>query len=234
MLRRLFFLFTAIILMASCTNYQYVYLSSDLPKTTDSEHYYVSDSLIYVDFDFNGNRFPVKLYFLNESEIPVYFDLTETLFFENGSLVQSAYRLADGALEERVLIPAGKGAAFQFRPYRTELMPVVKAQSDYIEISDGVKKESALGKELESVGREFEIQITYRFGENEEAKTSLSAKFKEDHIYFTTREPANFPGGSSPYCYYLAKESESGQIATSLLFEVASASLYYLMLESLE
>jgi hypothetical protein len=234
MLGRLFFSAIAILMMVSCTNYQYVHLSSDLPKTSDSEHYYLSDSLIYVDFDFNGNKLPVKLYFLNESEIPVYFDLTETLFFENNSLVQSAYRLADGTLGERILIPAGKGATFQFRPYRSELMPIVKAQSNYIEITDGVKKESVLGKQLEGVGREFEILITYRFGEGEKAKTSLSAKFKEDHIYFTTREPANFPGGNSPYCYYLAKESDSGQIATSLLFEVASASLYYLMLESLE
>ena len=234
MFGRLFFSIAAFVLMASCTNYQYVHLSSDLPKTTDSEHYYLSDSLIYVDFDFNGNQFPVKLYFLNESEIPIYFDLTETLFFENGSLIKSAYSLANGDLDERILIPSGKGAAFQFRPYRSELMPVIKAQSNYIEISDGTKKESALGKELENIGRQFEILITYRTGENGENKTSLSAEFKEEYIYFTTREPAYFPGGSSPYCYYVVKESEGGQIAASLLFEVASASLYYLMLESLE
>lgn len=234
MLNRLFVAFAAIFLLASCTNYQYVYLSSDLPKTIDSDHYYLSDSLVYVDFDFNGNRFPVNMYFLNESDQPVYFDLAETLFFENGTLVKSAYSLANGSLEEQILIPAGKGAVFQFWPYRSEVMELVKAQSNYVEISDGVSKESVLGKELEDLGRNFEILITYRTGEDGDAKTSLRAEFSEDYIYFSTREPARFPGGSSPYCYYLAKESEGGQIASSLLFEVASASLYYLMLESLD
>jgi hypothetical protein len=190
--------------------------------------------MIYVDFDFNGNQFPVNMYFLNESEIPIYFDLTETLFFENGSLIQSAYRLAEGTLEERILIPAGNGAGFQFRPYQSEPMPEVKAQSGYVEISNGTRKESALGKELAERGREFEIFITYRTGEDGEKKTSLSAAFREDFIYFTTSDPNHFPSGKSPYCHYLVKENVGGQIAASLLFEAASASLFYLMLESMD
>jgi hypothetical protein len=232
-MRLLIFLAT-IFLLVSCTNYQYIHLTSDLPKTADSQHYYLSDSMIYVDFDFNGNQFPVNIYFLNESEIPIYFDLTETLFFENGSLVESAYKLANGVLEERILIPAGNGAWFQFRPYRTEPMLDIKAQASYVEISNGTRKESALGKELKERGREFEILITYRIWDEEELKTSLSAEFKEEHIYFTTQKPEFFPSGTSPYCYYIAEESEGGQIAASLLFEVASASLYYLMLETLD
>jgi len=225
---------TAIISLTACTNYQYVHLSSNLPRTSDSEHYYLSDSLVYVDFDFNGNRFPVKLYFLNESENPVYFDLTETLFFEDGNLIHSAYRLAGEELEERILVPPGKGAAFQFRPYRSEPLPILKAQSKYVEISDGERKESATGRKMEEWGREFEVLITYRSGDEGEVKTTLRAEFKEDYIYFTTRKPAFFPGGSSPYCYYIGESSEGGQIAASLLFEVASASLYYLWLESLD
>ncbi|MFT4772393.1 MAG: hypothetical protein ACI9CP_000788 [Cryomorphaceae bacterium] len=188
--------------------------------------------MIYVDFDFNGNQFPVNMYFLNESEIPIYFDLTETLFFENGSLVESAYKLTDGVLEERILIPAGNGAWFQFRPYKTERMPVIKAQSSYIEISDDVRKESVLGKKMDGWGREFEILLTYRIGDEGKLKTSLSAEFKEEYIYFTSQKPEFFPSGRSPYCYYIAEESEGRQIAASLLFEVASASLYYLMLET--
>ncbi|MGB6037941.1 MAG: hypothetical protein WBG42_16820 [Cryomorphaceae bacterium] len=225
---------SALFWLTSCTNYQYIHLSSDLPRTTDTEHYYLSDSLIYVDFDFNGNRLPVKLYFLNESEIPVYLDLTETLFFENGTLVQNAYRLTNGELDEQILVPAGKGAAFQFRPYHSEMLPVLKAQSHYVKISDSTKSESALGKEMEEWGRAYEILITYRIGEDGDVKNSLKAEFKEEYIYFTTREPRFFPSGSSPYCYYLSEGSEGSQLAASLLFEVASASLYYLMLESLE
>lgn len=234
MLNRFFTASAVVFLLASCTNYQYIHLSSDLPKTTDSDHYYLSDSLIYVDFDFNGNRLPVNVYLLNESEIPIYFDLTETLFFENGYLVQSAYQLGNETLDEQILIPAGKGAAVRFRPYQSEMQPVLKAQSSYVEISDGIRNESILGKQMEGWGREFEILITYRTSKDGEAKTSLKAEFKEEYIYFTTRKPDFFPSGSSPYCYYLAKESEGSKVAASLLFEVASASLYYLMLESLD
>lgn len=231
---RLLILCTALFWLTSCANYQYIHLSSELPKTSDTEHYYLSDSLIYVDFDFNGNRLPIKLYFLNESEKPVYFDLMETLFFENGKLVRSAHGLTNGELEEMVLIPAGKGATFKFWPYQSEMKPVMKAQSNYVEINDGTRKGSVLGLRMEEQGRTFEILVTYGTGEGGKNKTSLNAKFKEDFIYFTTRSPESFPGGSSPYCYYVSEGSEGGQLAASLLFEVASASLYYLMLESLE
>jgi len=231
---RLLIFLAVIFILTSCTNYQYIHISSDLPKTADSEHYYLSDSLVYIDFDFNGNRFPVKLYFLNESENSVYFDLSETLFFEDGLLVNSAHGLAGGELEERILVSPGKGAAFQFRPYESGLMKAVKAQSNYIELNDGERKETVLGRELNEWGREFDILITYRTGKTMQTVTSLSAKFKEDYAYFTTREPNGFPSGSSPYCYYLANENEGGQIAASLLFEVASASLYYLMLENMD
>ena len=234
MSRRLLNIFGAIFLLTSCTQYQYVHLSSDLPKTSDSEHYYLTDSLVYVDFDFNGNGLPVKIYFLNESEEAVYFDLTETLFFENQSLVENAYRLTGGDLDERIFIPPGKGAAFQFRPFQSRYLALAKAQSNYVEISSESRKQSELGIEMQEIGRTFEVLITYRTGTEGENKVSLSAKFREDFIYFTTREPEFFPGGKSPYCYYISEGSEGGQLATSLLLEVASASLYYLMLESLD
>ena len=231
---RVLILFSATFWLAACTNYQYVHLTSDLPKTADTEHYYLSDSLVYIDFDFNGNQLPVKIYFLNESQIPVYFDLTETLFFENGSLIQSAYGLAKGALDEKILIPAGKGAAFQFRPYMSSRTPFLKKKSKHVEISNGIRKESATGAKMEEQGRRFEIFISYITGDEKEITTSLSAKFKEDYVYFTTSKPEFFPSGSSPYCYYIEDENEGGQIAATILFEVASASLYYLMLEGLD
>jgi hypothetical protein len=227
MMKRWSFLwFAGLLVLSSCTNYQYVRLTSDLPKTEDTGHYYASDSLVYADFDFNGDYFPVKLYFLNESEGEVELDLTKSVFLENDVVVSNAYKLLRDANEE-VSVPAGKAVAFEFFPYRSFYQKDLKAQSGYVELHSGAKRVMVSGLNPKGEGRSFEIHLIYRGGTKMQDEFVLKAEFKEDFIYFSEREPVNFPGGTEPDVYYVSRNSESGQVAADLFVELATLSLFY-------
>lgn len=229
-MNRFIFLFFVVIALSSCVNYQYVSLSSDLPQTTDTKHYYLSDSLVYVDFDFNGDYFPVRILFINESDDPVLVDLKKTVFVENGSVLSTAYGLMEEDVDEMVPVPGGKSIGFEFRPFYSEFEKDLKKSSGYVELYNDRKRIMVTGSRLEEGGRELEIHLVYHSGDSFDNRHSLVATFREDFIYFSEKRPGSFPGGMDPDCYYISKESQGGLIAADLFMELATISLYYYLM----
>jgi len=223
---RLYVLILLAIPLTSCVSYQYVQLSSDLPKTADTGHYYMSDSMAYVDFDFNGVYFPVRVLFLNESKEALVLDLDKSVFIEDGVVLASANQLIDEDSDETVFVPAGKAVEFEFRPFRSGYRRDLKRRAEYVELRAQDRKLMVSGTALEGEGREFEIHLVYRAGATLDDYL-LRAEFKEEFAYFSQQAPGDFPGGLSPDFYYVSKDSEGGKVAANMLMELAAFSIYY-------
>ena len=209
----------------SCQSYQYLRLTSDLPQTSDTGHYYVSDSLAYVDFDFNGEYFPVRILFLNESEGDLTIDLNQLVFSENGRIVGRGSDYLSSSLNPMVRIPHSKSESFVFRPYSIHYYQMEKQRSGYHIVQNNESKDYVTGRAFGGEGRSFEIDLIYLDQHGTEHK--LEAEFKEDFIYFSPEVPSAFPGGVSPNVHFVSKESEGGRIAAALFLEAVSISMDY-------
>lgn len=214
-------------LTSSCTSYQYVRLHSDLPKTADTGHYYAEDSVIYADFDFNGEYFPVKIFILNESDTAINLNLSQTVFVENGAVLADADQYFQEDSDGFLPIPAGKSVGLELRPFQSTYRKDIERQAAWIELESGDIKRMVSGIGLGSEGRELEIHLVYQVSDWD--TRTLKAAFREDYIYFSRYSPDNFPGGLDPVQYHISQHSEEARMAAGILLDMAATiSLYYL------
>lgn len=81
---KLFFVgLVSIIILTSCSQYQYVYINSSLPKSGNKEFVHETDSFL-IKYSFARENFGIEITILNKLEKPVYIDWGRTTLIVNG------------------------------------------------------------------------------------------------------------------------------------------------------
>jgi len=83
MLKLFFVGFVSIIILTSCSQYQCVYINSNLPKSESKEFVNETDSFL-IKYSFARENFGVEITILNKLEKPVYIDWGRTTLIVNG------------------------------------------------------------------------------------------------------------------------------------------------------
>jgi len=71
------------IMLAGCSQYQYIYVDSRLPKSEFKEFVHETDSFL-IKYSFAGENFGIEITILNKLEKPVYIDWGRTTLILNG------------------------------------------------------------------------------------------------------------------------------------------------------
>lgn len=211
MIRHLIFLLFALLTLSSCTKYQYVSLSSDLPKEEDTNKYFIDEDSIRVTFGLYGSGFSIMTRVHNFSSRDLYVDLASSTFVRNGKVltnfvedseitIQSTERdyeffefdpddsnyTSSGNISKSktvVFVPPGTYASFTRRPFPVEYSKEIKRRSTSDSLSIDGKREVIKSYDISDEGDEYGVVI--RLARNPDLKKmeTFSAYFQEDKVY---------------------------------------------------
>ena len=79
-----------VLLMSSCSAYQYVSVESDLPRD-EKQNFVFENDTVALAYTFTGQGFPIKISIFNKLPQPVYVDLTRSIIVMNGQQLNDKF-----------------------------------------------------------------------------------------------------------------------------------------------
>lgn len=204
-------------LLSSCHSYQYVILKSELPKDASAHSvFYHEENGAVVYFDFYGVGMPIDITIHNDAEEDLYFDLSRSIFLQNGQVVatgssmevisQVAQPHAPQAhasptlpgmaypVSHVVYIPPGSHMVIDAYPF---LVDYKRHVHFFYGLYDHPAPDPGLANsqwaKLDGTGSNYEVQL--RLARNADLSDAWNAggKFTESHMYQTSLNPNHFP-----------------------------------------
>ncbi|MFZ6052007.1 hypothetical protein [Halocola ammonii] len=86
MLRILLLLLFPVVTLSSCTNYQYVSLTSDVPAEEGTDHYLIQENDVKVTIEIGGRDMLVTTRIYNQSSQDLFVDLSSSVFTQNNKV----------------------------------------------------------------------------------------------------------------------------------------------------
>jgi hypothetical protein len=81
-MKKILFFLTALVVLAGCSNSQFVSVRSDAPVESTGQYYFENDT-VKINYSFKGNNGPVNIHVFNKLPIPLYLDWTRSAVIIN-------------------------------------------------------------------------------------------------------------------------------------------------------
>ena len=207
--KNILFLFTIafIALTTSCSQYQYITITSDLIQNTQKEFICENDTVL-IRYNFTGENFPVTLSIYNKLQKPLYLDWSRTVIIYNNEEVKDAF---SGDESTSYIAPQSKitVSSRMLQNHFFELLPTDSSYKTKIITLDGPKKVKTVSFNSHTTPVFFSSIVTLSTQKDNSDAFYFENPFWIADIYQTSTQPSSMIPHTVNQ-FYINKYNENG------------------------